>query len=108
MVELTATGQGGIARNARPQPRRWSLDTSFLGRATAVVRQWGHVFNRLHCQPGGLQRGDCRFPTGSGSLDADLDFLQAELGGTLSGRLGGALRGKWGALAAALESYGPG
>src|SRR5437870_4136841 len=69
--------------------RSGRLDSAFLGRPAAVVRQGGDVLDGLDVQAGRLQGGDGGFASRAGPLDADLDLLEAELGGLLSGDLGG-------------------
>src|SRR5262245_33549719 len=80
------------------------LHATLLRGAAAVMRQWGHVLDGLDGQAGGLQGGDGGLAARTGPLDADLDLLEAELGGALGHRLGRALGGERRALAAALEA----
>ena len=99
--------------NARPGPggiprRRNRLDPAFLPRAAAVVRNGGHIFNRLHVQAGGLQGGDGAFATGARPLHPHIDIFHAEFHRLLGGLLRGALAGEGGALAAPLEAAGAG
>src|SRR6266849_9959728 len=79
------------------------LDAPLLRGATTVVRQRCHILDGLDRQAGRLQRGDRRLASGARSLDADLDLLEAELGGLVGGHLGGPLGGERCALATALE-----
>src|SRR5262245_11522343 len=85
----------------------WRLDASLLWRTAAVVRQGGDVLDGLDVQTGLLQSGDRGFAAGTGTLDADLDLLEAELAGPLRRGLGGTLGGERRALAAALEAHRP-
>ena len=68
------------------------------------MRQGCDVFDNLDGQPGRLKRGDGRFASGAGPLDAHFNLFEAELGGSLSRLFGCALRGEGRALAATLES----
>src|SRR5947207_13973663 len=85
-----------------------SLHATFLRGAAAVVRQRGDVLDGLDGQAGGLQGGDGGLAARARPLDADLDFLEAELAGPLGRGLGRALGGERRALAAALEAARPG
>src|SRR5207247_4964495 len=79
------------------------LNASFLRRPAAVVGQRRDVFDGLDGQAGALQGGDGGFASRARTLDAHFDFLQAELGGLVRGRLRRTLRGERRAFAAALE-----
>src|SRR5439155_18093837 len=80
------------------------LYATLLRWAAAVVRQRGDVLDGLDGQAGGLQGGDGGFAARAWPLDANLDLLEAELGGPLGRRLGRALGGERRALAAAFEA----
>src|SRR5262245_10480699 len=88
---------------------RWDtkrLDTPPLGWTAAVVRDGGHVFDRLDGHAGGLQGGDRAFATGTRPLHQHFQFFHAVLRRLLSRLLTGTLTGKRRALAAAFEAAG--
>ncbi len=79
------------------------LYSSFLARATAVVRQGRDVFDRLNFQASGFQRGDRTFAAAAGTFYFYVDVLHAKLARLLSHLLGSTLAGKRSALAASFE-----
>ena len=62
------------------------------------------ILDAFDVHAGGLQRGDRALTTATGPLDADLEFLDPELGGLFRSLLGCTLPGKGRALATPLES----
>src|SRR5262245_25774326 len=87
---------------------RCELDAALLAGTTAVVRKRRDVFDGLHFEAGGFERGDRAFAATAGALHFDFNFLDAELLGFVGGLLSGHLPGKRRALAAALETSGAG
>src|SRR4051812_16503543 len=96
-----------VRRQSFPTGRLRS-DAPLLGRAAAVVRERGDVFDGLDREPRSLERGDGALAARAGALDLDLDLLDAVLRGGRRGGLGRALGGERRALAAPLEPDGPG
>lgn len=72
------------------------------------MRNGGHILNQLDSHASRLQRGNCAFASGAGSLDPYFDFLHAELRRLLSRLLSGYLACERSALAASLETTGTG
>src|SRR5712691_9175117 len=80
-----------------------ALDAAPLGRAAAVVRDWGDVGDGADFETGGLERPNGLLAAGARALHVDLDLahpvLHGPLGRALSRQRGGIGR----ALAGALE-----
>src|ERR1041384_392279 len=72
-----------------------------------VVRNWRHVLDRAHLEPGGLQRTDRGLPARAGALHEHVHLAHAVLLRLARGRLGGKLRGERRRLAGALEADVP-
>ena len=81
-----------------------SLHSSTLGRTASVVRNGCNVFDHVDFQTRGLQAADGSLTPGTGTLDIDLDGLEAKLHGGLRGGLGGHLRGERRGLLASAEA----
>src|SRR4051794_17830732 len=80
------------------------LNPAPLSGAAAVVCLGGDVLDARDLEAGGLEGADRGLATGAGTLDEDLDLLQALLHALAGGRVGGDLRGEGGGLAGALEA----
>src|SRR5690606_6229375 len=80
-----------------------SSDSAALRRTAAVVRDRGHVLDRVDLETGRLQGADRGLTAGAGPLDEDVDLPHAVLHGTAGGVLGGHLRRERRGLARALE-----
>src|SRR6185437_16198982 len=75
------------SRNSERSNRRLSVpagkripqnsDPAPFWRPAAVMRDRGDVADRRHGEPDGLQRAQCRFAPGAGSLDLDLERAHA-------------------------------
>src|ERR1044072_6617453 len=80
------------------------LDAPPLARPAAVVGLRGHVANPGHLEAGGLEGADRGLAAGAGTLDEDLDLLQAVLDALACRRVGRHLRGERRRLARASEA----
>src|SRR5215472_17162988 len=80
-----------------------SSDPAPLGRTAAIVRNGGNVLDRTNLKAGCLQRPDRGLPSGTWSLDEDVNLAHPVLHGTARGGLRGLLGGVRGGLARALE-----
>src|SRR6476659_10693719 len=83
---------------------RCALDAAPLGRAAAVVRDWGNVGDGADFETGGLQRPDGLLATGAWALHVDLDLAHAVLHRPLGGAIGRQRGRVRRALAGALEA----
>lgn len=81
-------------------------DPSLLWRTAAVMRKRRDILDALDVHARGLQRGDRALTAAARTLDANLEFLDAKLGGLFGGLLGSTLAGEGRALAAPLETAG--
>src|SRR5690606_37086813 len=84
--------------------KRMVLDAAFLGRANAIVWDRRFVGDRTHLQTTRLNRPDCGFASGTGSLHKDIDFLHSMFLCNVGCGLGGNTRRVRRAFAAALEA----
>ena len=80
------------------------LNAALLAWPTAVVRQWGDIFDGLHLEPGGLQRRDGAFAPTAGTFDLDLDIFDTKLLCRFGSLLRRTLPGKRSTLAAPLKA----
>src|SRR5688572_2261168 len=81
-----------------------ALDAAPLGRAAAVMRDWGDVGDGADLEAGCLERSDGLLAAGSRTLHVDLDLAHAVLHGTFGRALGRQGRRVRRALARALEA----
>ena len=91
--------------NDEPEEAVRDLDASLLRWTAAVVRQWGDVFDRFNRQTRSMNGRNGTITSCTRSLDLDFHFFDTKLTGRIGNGFGGTLSGKWGALAAAFETY---
>jgi hypothetical protein len=82
----------------------WILDSSLLFRTATIVRNARHVTNRQNFEARILESADSRFTTTTGTLDADIHLVHAEVERLASGSFGSELGSERCALARALET----
>src|SRR6478736_1024055 len=81
-----------------------ALDATPLGRAAAVVRDWGDIGDGADFESSRLERPDRLLTAGTGTLDVDLDLAHAVLHRTLGRAVGRKSRRIRCALAGAFET----
>src|SRR6476660_2220043 len=81
-----------------------ALDATPLGRAAAVVRDWGDIGDGADFESCRLERADRLLTAGAGTLDVDLDLAHAVLHRTLGRAVGREGRRIRCALAGTLET----
>src|SRR6186997_2254088 len=81
-----------------------ALDATPLGRAAAVMRDWGDIGDGADFESCRLEGADRLLAAGAGTLDVDLDLAHAVLHRTLGRAVGREGRGIRCALAGALET----
>src|SRR5262249_22238874 len=89
--------------NGTTTPGEPNSDAPLLGRAAAVVRERGHVFDGLDVKPGSLESGDRGLAASSRTFHPHFDLFDTKLGSLGGTLLGRPLSGERRALAAALE-----